>query len=404
MHFGDTHLGRKHPNKISKQRVESSIKALQHCVEKAVEHDLDFVIHAGDVFDTVYPWHSVIEAAKRKLEPLKQNEIPMYVIRGNHDRSYGQGRTLKGLAIDHIENDYIKLIDPSPQKFSDHESGFIDHDENIRIYGLGYHSKKTSSILKDFEPEGEKFNFLLLHDFVEGVTRNYSENVPKADQIAEKDLQYVGIGHDHQPNPRKKLNGTVFAATGGTVDYDFNTTEFGKTFNILEIDSEEGVQNLDTHQIPQELELKRMIVNVEKADKASIRKKLESAISDQAKLAVKLKIIGKMDDGDPSGIPTHRISRELEDEIEGLLMLEINLDLEIEGYEVESSDSDRFSISNYLEENLSDKEQLSSDLQSLHDHTTSVLADDQNLTGSGFNLNQESRENLKRKVERELFE
>jgi len=70
LHCGDTHLGRKQPSKINKKRVESSIQALDHCVQRAVEEDVDFIVHAGDVFDTVYPWHSVIDAAKEKLETV----------------------------------------------------------------------------------------------------------------------------------------------------------------------------------------------------------------------------------------------------------------------------------------------------------------------------------------------
>ena len=64
IHFSDTHVGRKSPTEVSKERVESSIEALEFCVVKAVEEDVDFVVHSGDFFDTVYPWHTVIDAAR----------------------------------------------------------------------------------------------------------------------------------------------------------------------------------------------------------------------------------------------------------------------------------------------------------------------------------------------------
>lgn len=404
MHFGDTHLGRKHPSKISKRRVESSIQALEHCVQKAVEEDVDFIVHAGDVFDTVYPWHSVINAAKEKLKPLQDKEIPMYVIRGNHDRSYGQGRTLKGLAIEHLENDYFHLIDPSPNEFKNSEPGYIDYDENIRIYGLGYHANKTPSILREFEPSEDKFNILLLHDFVDGVTRKYSENVAKADQIAEENTDYVAIGHDHQPNPEEKIQGTTFAATGGTIDYDFNTTEFEKNYNIVKVDPESGIESLRTEKVPQKLELRRLNIPVENAEVDHIKEKVQDISKENVDIALKISIEGKTKDTDPSNIPTHEIGKELEEEMEHVVMAEILLNLEIEGYEAKEGDEETFNIEEYLEENLSENEELSNDLQGLHARTTTMLADDENLTGSGFNLKKESRQNLKEEVTEALFE
>lgn len=397
MHFGDTHLGRKQPSKISKERVESSIKSLEYCVEKAVEEDVDFIVHAGDMFDTVYPWHSVIDAAKKKLRPLEKNEIPMYVIRGNHDRSYGQGRSLKGLATEHLENDFIHLIDPSPGEFP--EKAFIDIDEDLRVYGLGYHASKTPQILRDFQPEKNN-SILLLHDFVDGVTRSFSDGDVRADQLAEKDLDYVAIGHDHQPNPWKEINDTVFSATGGTIDYDFNTTEFGKNYNIVEI-SDEGLERIETGDVPQQLELKRLKVPLEKASFQDLKEKVEELKTD-ADLAVKISVEGEIDETDPSSIPTHELGEKLE-ALEGVVMAEVLLDLSVEGYEKQEVESEKFSVEEYMSQNLEDEE-VSENIQRLHRETNSMLADDQNLTSSGFNLNKESRENLKKEVKEALFD
>jgi len=397
MHFGDTHLGRKQPSQISQERVESSVKALEHCVEKAVEEDVDFIIHAGDVFDTVYPWHSVIEQARQALKPLEQNEIPMYCIRGNHDRSYGRDRNLKGLAIDHLENKYVKLIDPSPQKFED--EGYIDYDENIRIHGLGYHSKKTPEILEDFEPEDDRFNILILHDFVDGVTQKYSDNVAKANQISEKNLHYVAIGHDHQPNPGTEMNGTVFAATGGTIDYDFNTTEFEKCYNLVEVD-EDYSTNIQTRKIPQELELRNIEISMDEAALNPIRKRIRQ-LANGNKLALKIKVTGKAEE-DPAEIPTRKIEQEIKKEFEEVLMAEIILDLEIGGYDNENeTEGQKFRMQKHLENNLSDER--AEKMVSVHETADSMMSNDENLTPSGFSLAKDARENLQQKMEKELF-
>ena len=396
LHFSDSHLGRNHPSKISKERVQSSIKAFRYCIEKAVEEDVDFVIHAGDVFDTVYPWHTVIESAKKELEKLEEENIPMYCIRGNHDRSFGQGRSLKGLAIEHLTSDNVKLIDPQAAEFP--ENGFIDHDENIRIYGLGYHASRTQEILREFNPETEKFNFLLLHDFIDGVTRSYSENTGKADVIAGKDVQYVAIGHDHQPNPEQRIGSTVFSATGGTVDYDFNTTSFGKTYNILEIDTDSEEVELENYEIPQELELVKENFSVDDRIEEileTIKQKMETG----KKYAFKLKISGKADS--ETEIPSQEISERIE-EVENVLLAETILDIKVEGMDEYEDGSDKFNIHEYLEKHLQNNS-VDKEVVELHEKTEDMLGNEENLTRSGFSLGKESRRDLRRKVEKKLF-
>lgn len=395
-HFGDTHLGRKHPSKIEKERVESSITAFRYCIDKAIEEDVDFIIHAGDVFDKVYPWHTVIESARKELEKLQDAEIPMYCIRGNHDRSFGQGRSLKGLAIEHLTSEYVKLIDPQAPEFP--EDGFMDHDENIRIYGLGYHASRTQEILREFNPENEKFNILLLHDFIDGVTRSYSDNTAKADMIAGKDLDYVAIGHDHQPNPEQKIGSTIFAATGGTIDYDFNTTSFGKTYNILEIDTEKGSIDLENYEIPQELELKKESFTVDDS-RQEIMSRVREVIEEDKRYAFKIKITGEIDS--ETEIPSQKIAEEIED-LEEVILAETILNVRTEGMDEYDEENDRFNIHEYLESHLQNNETEKEFIQ-LHERAEDMLANEENLTRSGFSLRKDARKKLRDEIDEKLF-
>ena len=396
LHFGDTHLGRKHPSKISKERVQSTIKAFRYCIDRAIQEDVDFIIHAGDVFDTVYPWHTVIDAAKTELEKLEDAEIPMYCIRGNHDRSFGQGRSLKGLAIEHLTSDYVHLIDPQAAEFP--EKGFIDHDENIRIYGLGYHASKTAQILEQFQPENDKFNFLLLHDFVDGVTRSYSENTPKADKIAGKNVDYVAIGHDHQPNQEKKIGSTTFAATGGTVDYDFNTTQFDKGYNILQVQPEKGEVTVSQNSVPQELELKKMDFKVFDS-RQEIMKQIREEIEGGKQYAFKLKISGETDSA--TEIPTQEISEEVE-EIPEVILAETIMDIKLEGMDEYETSDDKFNIQEYLEDHLQNNG-AEEEIKTLHSQADDILSNEENLTSSGFSLKKEARQDLRKEISKELF-
>jgi DNA repair exonuclease SbcCD nuclease subunit len=382
LHFGDTHLGRKHPSSVKRKRIESGLKALEHCVQVAVEEEVDFIVHAGDFFDKVYPWHSVIDIAEEKLEPLKEHEIPMYVIRGNHDRSFGQDRMLKGIAIQHLENEYITLLDPQLSDFG--EKMYVEGDE-YTIYGLGYHSSKTAETLRDFEP-GEGFNILLMHDFVDGVTRQFSDSVPRADDIAEKDWDYVAIGHDHQPVPEKHVDGTIFAATGGTIDYDFNREYFGKKLNVVEV--EDGEAEVETRDIPQTLELR--------SARAESREELIEKIQELEKncdIVLRARIVSDSVD-----------STELEEEIlemfDSVVHADVLVELPDEQLKEYDTGSEDFNVSAYLESALDEPEKF----KKLHMEAEGMMRNEENMTSSGFNLKKDARKNLRNRVEEVLFD
>lgn len=400
LHFSDTHVGRKHPTEVSKERVESSIEALNYCVDKAIEEDVDFVVHSGDFFDTVYPWHTVIDAAKQKIQRLADNKIPMYVIRGNHDRSFGQGRKLKGIAMEHLDNDYVHILDPSPHEFP--EKGYFDFNEEIRVYGLGYHASRTPEILREAEFNSNKFNILLLHDFVEGVTRKFSDNVVSADKIASKDLDYVGIGHDHEAVPQKEISDVLFAAPGGTIDYDFNTTNFGKHYNVVEVEGGEII-DVDTGDVPQSLELIKLDFELEEIDNRSdILDRVKDYVESDKNYALKLRIFGEVDEKGPS-LNFSSIAEEIEDSIDSVLMCGIIDNTVLEGmksYDVENGE-DRFDVSEYLSNHLDDN--LDDKIVQLHEKADGLLGDEENLTSTGFNLNKDGRNELERKVEEVLF-
>ncbi|MFB6193180.1 MAG: exonuclease SbcCD subunit D [Candidatus Nanohaloarchaea archaeon] len=389
MHFGDTHLGRKQPSRIAEKRVESTLQAFNFLIEKAVDEDVDLVIHAGDVFDTVYPWHTVIEETREILKKLEEAEIPIYMIRGNHDRSYGRGRELKGLAIEHLENDYVNLVDPEPEEFGEPALQV----GGVSIYCLGYYSSKTKEILEGFQPEGET-SILVMHDFVEGITRTYSGENVEAGKLASKDLDYVAIGHDHQPNTWEEVNGTVFSATGGTVDYDFNSTEFGKHYNIIEA-GPEGVELEKTGEIPQTLELRKIRVPVEEARVQPTVERVKQLEGDQ--VAVKIMVKGETEK-EPGEIPVQEIEAQVE-ELENVEMTEVVLDLKVKGY-TDTDLVEAFNVNDFLEEELEDN---SEEFKKLHRKTSSMLADDENLTSSGINLRKEAREKLREEVEKEIF-
>lgn len=232
-----------------------------------------------------------------------------------------------------------------------------------------------------------------MHDFVEGVTRTYSNDCTEAEKLADKNLDYVAIGHDHQPNTWKEINGTVFSATGGTVDYDFNSTEFGNHYNIIEA-GPEGVQHEETGEIPQTLELKKIRVPVEEARVEPTIGRIQELQGER--IAVKVMVKGETEK-EPGEIPVQEIEARAR-EIEKVEMVEVVLDLQIKGYE-DTESGEAFSVDEFLEKELENPEEF----RELHEKTSSMLADDENLTSSGINLKKDARKKLRQQVKQKIF-
>src|SRR5512140_3529157 len=82
-HMADCHLGG------WRDPVMRSInhKVFESAVARCVQEKVDFVIIAGDLFNTSVPGMDVLQFAVRQLRILKDKGIPVYFVAGSHDCS-----------------------------------------------------------------------------------------------------------------------------------------------------------------------------------------------------------------------------------------------------------------------------------------------------------------------------
>lgn len=84
IHTSDWHLGHVY-RKLGARAAESAqwrLDAAQRVFDLAIEKKVDFVLVAGDVFDTDTPAPDIMQAA---VEILRDAPVPTYLISGNHD-------------------------------------------------------------------------------------------------------------------------------------------------------------------------------------------------------------------------------------------------------------------------------------------------------------------------------
>jgi hypothetical protein len=70
--------------------------------------------------------------------------------------------------------------------------------------------------------------------------------------------------------------------------------------------------------------------------------------------------------------------------------------------EYDSQGGEKFNVDEFLEDHLQNNE-AEQEFKTLHSEADAMLSNEENLTSSGFSLKKESRKELQRKIEKELF-
>ena len=82
-HLGDCHLGGWRQPELN----ELNFLSFQIAVDKCIKYNMDFVLIAGDLFDSAYPPIDTLKSTFREFRKLKDAGIPVFLIAGSHDYS-----------------------------------------------------------------------------------------------------------------------------------------------------------------------------------------------------------------------------------------------------------------------------------------------------------------------------
>ncbi len=129
-HFADVHIGSWRDPKLS----DLSTRAFEKAVDCCIQHNVDFILISGDIFNTSLPPIDKLKSVVIKLKELKQQQIPVYIVAGSHDFS-PSGKTMlevleeAGLFINvvkgEVNNDQLKLNFTTDQKTGVKITGMI---------------------------------------------------------------------------------------------------------------------------------------------------------------------------------------------------------------------------------------------------------------------------------------
>ena len=82
-HIADVHLGGWKQPPLQELNFQSFVKAVDICID----NKLDFVLFAGDLFDSAYPPIETLKETFAQFKRLKEANIPCFLIAGSHDYS-----------------------------------------------------------------------------------------------------------------------------------------------------------------------------------------------------------------------------------------------------------------------------------------------------------------------------
>lgn len=188
-HMADIHLGGWKQQPLQDLNFECFAKALEMSIKEKVE----FVLIAGDLFDTAYPPIETLKRTFLEFRKLKEAKIPCFIIAGSHDYSVS-GKTFldvlekagfcKNAAVFEEKGDKI-ILEPTIHG-------------NVAIYG--YPGKRSGLEVPDlrrvkFNDSPGMFKIFMLHTTIDKAKGAMPTDAIETALLPKAD--YYALGHLH---------------------------------------------------------------------------------------------------------------------------------------------------------------------------------------------------------------
>ncbi len=201
LHCADLHLGAEFSSLggLGPSRREELFMTFEKILSLCREKQPDFLLIAGDLFDTDAPEPSLVRRVKEGLAAIPETEV--VIAPGNHDYLSSRSPYLSQWSANvHIFSRGVYCF-PFPQK-------------GTSVYGAGFTaSYEPAPLLQKLPSEKEgRIRLGVLHGDFAGAG---AYNPLLEGDLRASGLQYVALGHVHQPSPTpQKAGKTLYAYSG----------------------------------------------------------------------------------------------------------------------------------------------------------------------------------------------
>ena len=310
--MADCHIGSWRDPKLRDASTKAFLKAVDICIEKQV----DFVLIAGDLFNTALPGIDALKLVVTKLKELKDNNIPVYAIPGSHDFS-PSGKTI----IDVLENAGL-IINVMKGKLIDEKLNLeftIDEKTKAKITGIfgkkGMLEKSHYKSLLKKELEQEKgFKIFMFHTALTEFKPEELESMESQPlELLPKNFDYYAGGHVHYVFNKKEPGYGVIVYPGPLFPNSFSELEKLENGGFYIV---EKTDNLKLKYEPIVIyNVFSLSIDCNNKSPEQIRAELEERIKGREFIntIVTIRLAGTLDSGKPSDINIKEIFSKLYD-------------------------------------------------------------------------------------------
>lgn len=188
-HLGDCHLGGWRQPELR----DLNLNAFRYAVGTIIKEKLDFVLIAGDLFDSAYPPIETIKETFEEFRRLNDVGIPVFIIAGSHDFS-ATGKSF----LDVLEKaGFVKNVF-SPEERNGKIILSPTIYKNVAIYG--YPGKKSGLEVSEIEriklhEAPGLFKILMLHTAIRDAVKTLP--IPAVNQDELPKVDYLALAHLH---------------------------------------------------------------------------------------------------------------------------------------------------------------------------------------------------------------
>ncbi|MFH1787540.1 MAG: DNA repair exonuclease [archaeon] len=291
-HISDVHLGGWKQEPLQELNFKSFKKAMDICIEQR----LDFILIAGDLFDSAYPGIEILKKTFSEFRRLKEAGIPCFIIAGSHDYSVS-GKTF----LDVLENaGFCKNI----FNFTEIDGKIILEPilyKSVALYG--YPGKKSGLEIPELrkikinESPG-MFRIFALHTTIDKAKGTLPIDAIETDLLPSAD--YYALGHLHIDFQYQN-----FVYPGPLFPNNFQELEdlnYG-SFYIVNTEQKDPLKKV-------EIKIKEVVsLNIKIKDALLATQKIISELdkNDLKDKIILLRLSGELENGKNSDIKFHQI-------------------------------------------------------------------------------------------------
>lgn len=306
-HLADCHIGSWKDEKLSSISTEAFVKAMDLSIAEAV----DFILIAGDIFNTALPTIEKLKIVTKKLREVKEKNISVYCIPGSHDYSPSGKTILDVLEHAGLLTNVVKgtVVDNKLQlKWTLDKSG-------AKITGMmgkkGSLEKKYYETLDIESLEKESgFKIFMFHSSIAELKPEGLENMEAAPvSFLPKNCAYYAGGHVHIVKHASLEGYTNIVYPGPLFPTNFGELEKLNTGGIYMYDN--GVLTYKKIIVRPVISL-AITANHESAEHITARIREQIFTIQPENAIITLRVLGELSEGKPSDIGFKSIQESLE--------------------------------------------------------------------------------------------